>query len=92
MWLSFTCRPNRLVSSCTEALERHFKEGGSFRWQELRRDEFVNHYQNVHSEIQEGLDGWLLERCPLHIIGCPFTLKKLYPKKTVIILGVSRSS
>ncbi|XP_045597654.1 F-box only protein 30 isoform X2 [Procambarus clarkii] len=47
--------------------------------QEVRRSEFSSHYQNVHSEIQEGLDGWLISRCPLHVFGCPYVYKRLYP-------------
>ncbi|KAB7493671.1 F-box only protein 30 [Armadillidium nasatum] len=47
---------------------------------EMRRDEFLNHYKNVHSEIQEGLEGWLIERCPMNIIGCPFSLTRLHPQ------------
>lgn len=47
--------------------------------QEVRRSEFSSHYQNVHSEIQEGLEGWLLHRCPLHLIGCPYSCVMLHP-------------
>ncbi|XP_071539377.1 F-box only protein 30-like isoform X2 [Panulirus ornatus] len=47
--------------------------------QEVRRSEFSSHYQNVHSEIQEGLDGWLIHRCPLHVFGCPYVYNRLYP-------------
>ncbi|XP_068213086.1 F-box only protein 30-like isoform X2 [Palaemon carinicauda] len=47
--------------------------------QEVRRSEFSSHYQNVHSEIQEGLEGWLLHRCPLHLIGCPYSSVMLHP-------------
>ena len=51
----------------------------------MRRDEFSAHYQNVHSEIQEGLDGWLLQRCPLHMYGCPFSITRLHPGDKVIL-------
>ncbi|XP_042211797.1 F-box only protein 30-like isoform X2 [Homarus americanus] len=47
--------------------------------QEVRRSEFSSHYQNVHSEIQEGFDGWLISRCPLHVFGCPYISKRLHP-------------
>nr|XP_053646474.1 F-box only protein 30-like [Cherax quadricarinatus] len=50
--------------------------------QEVRRSEFSSHYQNVHSEIQEGLDGWLISRCPLHVFGCPYVYKRLHPGRT----------
>ncbi|XP_076030354.1 F-box only protein 30-like isoform X2 [Oratosquilla oratoria] len=49
--------------------------------QEMRRDEFSYHYQNVHSEIQESLDGWLLHRCPLQCYGCPYAHMRLHPGK-----------
>lgn len=47
--------------------------------QELRRSEYSSHYQNMHSEIQEGMDGWLVHRCPLHVFGCPFIYDRLHP-------------
>lgn len=45
----------------------------------MRRSEFSSHYQNVHSEIHEGLDGWIIHRCPLHVFGCPYTYTRLHP-------------
>ncbi|GFS54024.1 f-box only protein 30 [Trichonephila inaurata madagascariensis] len=47
--------------------------------QEVRRDEYGWHYKNVHSEIHRGLNGWLLERCPLAQYGCRFARKKFNP-------------
>ncbi|XP_042872456.1 F-box only protein 30-like isoform X2 [Penaeus japonicus] len=47
--------------------------------QEVRRCEYGSHYQNCHSEIQEGLDGWILHRCPLHVLGCPYVNNRLHP-------------
>ncbi|XP_063608755.1 F-box only protein 30-like isoform X2 [Penaeus indicus] len=47
--------------------------------QEIRRCEYGSHYQNCHSEIQEGLDGWILHRCPLHVLGCPYVYNRLHP-------------
>ncbi|XP_037783869.1 F-box only protein 30-like isoform X2 [Penaeus monodon] len=50
--------------------------------QEVRRCEYGSHYQNCHSEIQEGLDGWILHRCPLHVLGCPYVYNRLHPGRT----------
>ncbi|KAK4295314.1 hypothetical protein Pmani_032125 [Petrolisthes manimaculis] len=50
--------------------------------QEVRRSEYNSHYQNVHSEIQEGLEGWLIHRCPLHHLGCPYVYTRLHPGHT----------
>lgn len=50
--------------------------------QEMRRDEFSAHFKNVHSEVQEGLEGWLLHRCPMHIYGCPYAYNRLHPGHT----------
>ncbi|XP_070565579.1 F-box only protein 30-like [Ptychodera flava] len=47
--------------------------------QEFRRDEFPHHFQNVHSEIHGGLNGWIEQRCPLAIYGCTFSQRRLYP-------------
>ncbi|KAG8193686.1 hypothetical protein JTE90_024048 [Oedothorax gibbosus] len=47
--------------------------------QEFRRDEYAWHYKNVHSEIHGGLNGWLVERCPLAQYGCKFARKRFNP-------------
>ncbi|XP_064477309.1 F-box only protein 30-like [Ornithodoros turicata] len=47
--------------------------------QVFRRDEYAWHYQNVHSEIHGGLNGWLEQRCPLAQYGCTFSRRRLYP-------------
>ncbi|XP_077978405.1 F-box only protein 30-like [Glandiceps talaboti] len=47
--------------------------------QEFRRDEFPHHFQNVHSEIHGGLNGWIEQRCPLASYGCTFSERRLYP-------------
>ncbi|XP_054718988.1 F-box only protein 30-like [Uloborus diversus] len=47
--------------------------------QAFRRDEYGWHYKNIHSEIHGGLNGWLVERCPLAQHGCKFSRKKFNP-------------
>ncbi|KFM62530.1 F-box only protein 30, partial [Stegodyphus mimosarum] len=47
--------------------------------QEFRRDQYGWHYKNVHSEIHGGLNGWLIERCPLAQYGCMFARKRFNP-------------
>ncbi|GBM68423.1 F-box only protein 30 [Araneus ventricosus] len=47
--------------------------------QEFRRDEYGWHFKNVHSEIHGGLNGWLMERCPLAQYGCKFARTRFNP-------------
>ncbi|PIK36413.1 putative F-box only protein 30-like [Apostichopus japonicus] len=47
--------------------------------QEFRRDEFANHFKNVHSDIHGGLNGWLEQRCPLAPYGCTYSQRRFYP-------------
>ncbi|GIY18476.1 f-box only protein 30 [Caerostris darwini] len=51
--------------------------------QEFRRDEYGCHYKNVHSEIHGGLNGWLLERCPLAQYGSFTDHEKLDSDTTI---------
>ncbi|GFT57383.1 f-box only protein 30 [Nephila pilipes] len=62
--------------------------------QEFRRDEYGWHYKNVHSEIHRGLNGWLLERCPLAQYGCKFARRKFnpIPKNSYIIYNEALES
>ncbi|XP_064634584.1 F-box only protein 30-like isoform X2 [Lineus longissimus] len=48
--------------------------------QEFRRDEYPNHFCNVHGSIQCGLNGWMEQRCPLSQYGCTHSIKRFYPK------------
>lgn len=36
----------------------------------LRRDQFSDHCRDVHTMIISGLNGSLIERCPMHLYGC----------------------
>ncbi|XP_071795792.1 F-box only protein 30-like [Asterias amurensis] len=47
--------------------------------QVFRRDEFASHFENVHSDIHGGLNGWLEPRCPLAPYGCTFSQRRFYP-------------
>ncbi|XP_030849255.1 uncharacterized protein LOC574719 isoform X1 [Strongylocentrotus purpuratus] len=47
--------------------------------QEFRRDEYPYHFQNVHSDIHGGLNGWMEQRCPLAPYGCTYSQRRLYP-------------
>lgn len=55
---------------------------GSFTFscdQSFRRDEIAWHFKNVHSEIQNGLNGIMEQRCPLAHQGCNFTHRRFIP-------------
>ncbi|XP_022099529.1 F-box only protein 30-like [Acanthaster planci] len=47
--------------------------------QVFRRDEFASHFQNVHSDIHGGLNGWLEQRCPLAPYGCTYSQRRFFP-------------
>jgi len=46
----------------------------------FRRDQYKWHCKNSHVDIGFHLNGWLLQRCPLSIYGCPYTQFRLQPK------------
>ncbi|XP_061683194.1 F-box only protein 40 [Syngnathoides biaculeatus] len=61
---------------------RHNKTSSSFSYKcglFFRRDEYPSHFRNVHSDIQAGLSGWFLQRCPLAYLGCTFTQTRIHP-------------
>ncbi|XP_051934423.1 F-box only protein 40 isoform X2 [Hippocampus zosterae] len=45
----------------------------------FRRDEYPSHFRNVHADIQAGLGGWFLQRCPLAYLGCTFAQTRFQP-------------
>ena len=45
----------------------------------FRRDQYKWHYKNTHTEIHSGLDGWMMQRCPLAQYGCPYVSYRLKP-------------
>ncbi|XP_041066503.1 F-box only protein 40 isoform X2 [Carcharodon carcharias] len=47
----------------------------------FRRDEFSSHFRNVHADIQSGLNGWMLQRCPLAYLGCSYSQQRICPSK-----------
>lgn len=47
--------------------------------QVFRREEYSDHFRNVHSDIQGGLNGWLEQRCPLAQYGCTFVNHRFLP-------------
>lgn len=47
--------------------------------QPFRRDEFLWHFKNTHSEIHGGLSGWIENRCPLACYGCTYSFRRLNP-------------
>ena len=47
--------------------------------QHVRRDQFSQHFQSVHTRIHCHLNGWLEQRCPLAYLGCPFSFQRLKP-------------
>ncbi|XP_061638897.1 F-box only protein 40 [Phyllopteryx taeniolatus] len=61
---------------------RHNKTSSAFSYRcglFFRRDEYPSHFRNVHSDIQAGLCGWFLRRCPLAYLGCTFTQTRFHP-------------
>ncbi|KAG8431909.1 hypothetical protein GDO86_019388 [Hymenochirus boettgeri] len=70
-----------LESECVT--RRHNKSNSSFTFScnlFFRRDEFPDHFKNVHSDIQSCLSGWFQQRCPLSYLGCTFVQNNLCPK------------
>nr|XP_015196663.1 PREDICTED: F-box only protein 40 [Lepisosteus oculatus] len=63
-----TARHNK-VSSAFTFLCNHF----------FRRDEFPSHFKNVHADIQNSLNGWFEQRCPLAYLGCTYSQKRFHP-------------
>ena len=47
--------------------------------QDFRRDQYCDHFQNVHADIHGGLNGWIQERCPLAQYGCTYIRRRLNP-------------
>lgn len=61
---------------------RHNKRSTAFNYicgQFLRRDEYHSHFRNVHLDIQAGLNGWFVQRCPLAYLGCTFSQTRFHP-------------
>ncbi|XP_078089109.1 F-box only protein 40 [Mustelus asterias] len=47
----------------------------------FRRDEYSSHFRNVHADIQSGLNGWMVQRCPLAYLGCSYSQQRFCPPK-----------
>ncbi|XP_048396584.2 F-box only protein 40 [Stegostoma tigrinum] len=47
----------------------------------FRRDEFSSHFRNVHADIQSGLNGWMVQRCPLAYLGCSYSQTRFCPSR-----------
>ncbi|XP_077350455.1 F-box only protein 40 [Festucalex cinctus] len=61
---------------------RHNKTSSAFSYTcglFFRRNEYPSHFRNVHSDVQAGLGGWFLQRCPLAYLGCTFTQTRFHP-------------
>ena len=50
----------------------------------FRRDQIEWHRRNSHCDISSHLNGWLTERCPLAIYGCPHVQFRLKPKSRTV--------
>jgi len=46
----------------------------------FRRDEISGHYSEFHNTIHQGLDSYLILRCPMAQAGCSFRFQRLQPK------------
>ena len=62
--------------------------------QVFRRTEFPWHFQNVHTEIHSGLNGWLEYRCPLSNCGCTYSQRRFRPNgpRSSVIYSICRES
>ncbi|XP_074528558.1 F-box protein 40.1 [Halichoeres trimaculatus] len=61
---------------------RHHKASSAFTFlcgHTFQRREYGQHYKNVHSDIQMGVNGWFEQRCPLAYLGCTFSQKRMQP-------------
>ena len=47
--------------------------------QNMRRDEYLHHFKNIHCDIHSHLNGWFEQRCPYSIYGCNWTQVRLLP-------------
>ena len=47
----------------------------------LRRDEYLHHFQNIHNDIHPHLNGWFEQRCPYSIYGCDWNKVRLLPNR-----------
>ena len=57
----------------------------------FRRDEIQQHIINIHQEIIPGLgSGWIVSRCPLSYLGCPFSVDNLAPNSDKYRIKFSR--
>ena len=53
----------------------------------FRRDEYMQHVQDVHSVIHDAIDHWLEVRCPLAHCGCTFSMHRRLPSGANIIFS-----
>jgi len=53
----------------------------------FRRDEYVRHFCDVHSVINDALNHWLEVRCPLANRGCTFSMHRRLPTGADIIFS-----
>ncbi|KAI3373779.1 hypothetical protein L3Q82_022371, partial [Scortum barcoo] len=61
---------------------RHHKASSAFTFlcgHTFQRREYGNHYKNIHSDIQMGVNGWFEQRCPLAYLGCTYSQRRLRP-------------
>ncbi|XP_066502633.1 F-box protein 40.1 [Hoplias malabaricus] len=61
---------------------KHNKASSAFTYlccHSFRRDEFSSHFKNVHADIQNNLNGWFEQRCPLAYLGCTFIQRRFQP-------------
>uniref|UniRef100_A0A3Q3WDH1 Uncharacterized protein n=1 Tax=Mola mola TaxID=94237 RepID=A0A3Q3WDH1_MOLML len=61
---------------------RHHKASSTFTFlcgQTFQRREYGQHYKNIHSDIQMGVNGWFEHRCPLAYLGCTYSQTRFRP-------------
>ncbi|KAM4726310.1 F-box only protein 40-like [Anableps anableps] len=61
---------------------RHNKASSAFTFlcgHSFQRTEYGKHYENIHSDIQMGVNGWFEQRCPLAYLGCTYSQRRFRP-------------
>ncbi|KAK2828212.1 hypothetical protein Q5P01_019246 [Channa striata] len=69
---------------------RHHKASSAFTFlcaHTFQRREYGKHYQNIHSDIQMGVNGWFEQRCPLAYLGCTYSQQRFQPSTQKAIVS-----
>lgn len=70
------------VSIITESTNKELTRQNKLRFicgQNIKRSEFHDHYETIHSNVHSSLNGWFEQRCPYAAYGCTFSEVRLLP-------------